>query len=53
MKKFIFALGLVVALSSCSGGAAKEEAPKADSTVCCVDTTACDSTATVVADTTK
>ena len=39
MKKTILALGLMVALASC-GGAAKEEAPKADSTAVAVDTTA-------------
>ena len=39
MKKTIFALGLMVTLASC-GGAAKEEAPKADSTAVAVDTTA-------------
>lgn len=39
MKKTIFALGLMVALASC-GGAAKEEAPVADSTAVAVDTTA-------------
>lgn len=50
MKKTILALGLIVALASC-GGAAKEEAPKADSTAVAVDTTvkpAADSTAVVV-----
>jgi hypothetical protein len=40
MKKTILALGLMVALASCGGGAAKEEAPKADSTAVAVDTTA-------------
>jgi hypothetical protein len=56
MKKIIFVLGLVVVLSSC-GGAAKEEAPVADSTTCCADSTKCDSavvaTPTVAVDTTK
>ena len=36
MKKAIFVLGLMVTLASCGAGAAKEEAPKADSTAVAV-----------------
>jgi hypothetical protein len=55
MKKTILALGLMVALASCGSGAAKEEAPVADSTAVAVDTTAkcatTDSCAAVCVDT--
>lgn len=55
MKKTILALGLMVALASCGGGA-KEETPATDSTAVTVDTTAkcvTDSCAAACADSAK
>ena len=53
MKKVIFALGLVLALTSC-GGAATGQASKADSTAVTKDTVKLDTAKVAVAvDTTK
>ncbi len=51
MKKTIFALAIVAALTSC-GGSATTEQTTTDSTKCCDSTKVCDTTKATTADST-